>query len=475
MAANENTPLALHIPGSKSYDKAEESPPRYVYAIAACATLNSVNLGFDIGVNSGAGLLIQEDMRLTDWQLGVFMGSIHFVAAIGGLVSHEFTDRLGRRISFAVAQAIFLVGIAILCSAQSYSQLLLSRVFLGIAIGVSLALGPLYISELSPASHRGRLTTWAEVAINLGILIGFVANWVFVDLPQGMNWRVMTASGAVLPVLLIVLSLTVMPESPRWLISKGDVSQARTILASTHPAGEDIEEIVEGIRQQAETDAGYARLGWAPLLQPDACTRRLMMVGIGVAFAQQASGIESIVMYSPEIFRRAGVATSVKELFIATILVGVVKTVFILIAACFLDSLGRRPMLLFSSCGMALSHVLLSVAFFQGLPMLAASAVLLYVGFFSLGIGPITWLFASEVFPLHIRAKAMSTATTVNRIVSATVALTFLPLADLLGFAGYFLLFASIVAVSAVVQFFTVPETKGMTLEKISECFSKGA
>jgi len=470
MVATENTPLT-----SKGGDKEEPPLNWYVCVIAACATINSVNLGFDIGVNSGVGMLVQEDMGLTDWELGVFMGSIHFVAAVGGFMSHEITDRLGRRLSFLVAQVIFLIGIAILCCAQSYTQLLFSRVFLGLAIGVSLALGPLYISELAPAGHRGKLTTWSEIAINVGILIGFIVNWVFADLPHGVNWRVMVACGAVLPCVLIVLSLTVLPESPRWLIAKGQLPEAEEVLTSTHPPGEDIATLVNGIRHQAEEDAGNADRGWEPLLRPDEFTRRMMMVGIGVAFAQQVTGIESVVMYSPEIFKRAGVATNVKELFVATILVGVVKTLCIIVAACHLDSWGRRPLLLLSMAGMSSSLLLLSAGFHLDISMLAASAVLLYVSFFSLGIGPICWLFAAEVFPVHIRAKAMSVATTVNRLGSGTVALTFLPLADILGFAGYFLLFAFLILVCGVIQYFTVPETKGLTLEEISECLAKQA
>lgn len=474
MVVSERTPLAPQIKDVRT-SNSSDSLPWYVWLIAGFATLNSVNLGFDVGVNSGVGLLIQEDMGLTEWQLGVFMGSLHFVAAVGGMMSHKVMDHFGRRYSFTVSQFVFISGIAVLCFAQTYMQLILSRVFLGVALGISLALGPLYISEISPASHRGRLTTMAEIAINVGILIGFIVNWLFADLPRGVNWRVMIACGGILPFVLIILSLTILPESPRWLIAKGQVAQAEYILTCTHPAGEDVSKLVAGIIEQAEAEKGYAELGWEPLLRPDAFTRRMMMVGIGVAFAQQVTGIESVVMYSPEIFKSAGVAITDKELLRATIWVGIVKTLCILIAAHFLDKTGRRPLLLISMAGMACCQVMLAVAYLHSLSQVAALAVLFYVACFSLGIGPICWIYAAEVFPLHIRAKALSIATTVNRLTSGFVALTLLPLANVLSFAGYFLLFASFTATAGMVQYFTCPETKGLTLEQVSECFVKDA
>jgi sugar porter (SP) family MFS transporter len=466
--ASETTPL---IDGDTPHQETEKPPPLYVYVIAGIATINSINLGFEVGVSSGVGLLVQEDMHLTDWELGVYMGSVHYWAAVGSMFSHYFCDRLGRCKTFTVSQLIFLTGTCLLVTSKGVPQLFFSRIFTGFAVGVGLAIDPLYISEVAPASHRGQLTTLSDVAINAGVLLGFIANWAFADLPAGENWRVMPLVGIVGPVSLIILSLTVMPESPRWLTCQGRDHEAAQILRDTHGAGVDVDTLMDGIKREAQEEAQVAELGWQPILQADAPTRWMLFVGIGIACAQQIIGSESLVMYSPEIFKQAGVAKTDKDLFALTICVGILKTSFISVAACFLDNCGRRPLLLLSTVGMAAALATLSIGLDTGRGDVAVSGVFGFVAFFGVGLGPITWLLAAEVFPFIIRAKAMSIATTMNRICSATVTLTFLPLSDLLGLSGYFALFAAVSALIAITMFFSIPETKGKTLEEMKEIF----
>lgn len=463
MAVSETTPL-------RSKDA---TPPFYTYVISCFASLNSVNLGFDIGVSSGIGLLIQEDMHLTDWELGFFMGCIQLMAAIGAMCSHEISDRYGRCLTFTFAQVIFLIGICILGTANSFFLLILGRIFLGFAIGISLSIDPMYITEIAPASHRGKLTTLSEIAINVGIVLGFIVNWCLADLPDGTDWRAMVACGAVLPLALLILSLTIMPESPRWLVANGRAEEAESILFKTHSVGENISSLVDGIRQQIKESKSILELGWQPLLRPDPVTRYLMIVGIGVAFTQQLTGIESIIMYSPEIFKRAGVATTHKELFFVTIIMGVVKTLVIMVSACYLDNLGRRPLLILSTVGMSISDFLLAMAIYVRSSIGAVAGICSFVTFFSIGIGPVCWLMASEVFPVQIRAKAMSVATTLNRVASGLVATTFLPMAGFLTLAGYFWFFSGVIAAIFLWTCVYIPETKQMTLEQLVKDLGK--
>lgn len=470
MEADEETPIFAKADRPATASR----PPSYVYFIVGCAALNSVNLGYDIGVNSGVAVLIKDDFGLSDKQIGVFLGALHFIAAFGGLMNQAVSDRLGRCLTFTLAQIVLVIGVVILCTAGSFATLMVGRLFVGTGVGLGLAIDPLYMAEVSPADFRGMLTAWAEIATNLGVLLGFVANWVFNDLPLGQNWRVMLACGAVLPVVLVFLSLTLMPESPRWLVARGFTAEAEAVLRRTHAAGVDIPELVNEIRHQLQAEAEYESpglLGWAPLLLPDAVTRRMLLVGVGVAFAQQINGSESVVLYSPEIFKDAGVARTNSGLFAVTIVVGVVKVFFIIVSALLLDGVGRRPLLIVSTCGMALCQFVLAVALALSQGWLAAVAVWIFIAFFSLGIGPICWLLAAEVFPLRIRAKAMSMAAFVNRLTSGTIALTFLPLSGAMGLSGYYLLFAFITTGTALAAYSFVPETKQRTLEQLTDYF----
>jgi len=446
---------------------AAPSPPRYMYFIAGCAALNSINLGYDVGVSSGVGVYIREEFELEELQVGLFFGVLHFVAAAGGLWSQAVSDRLGRVRTFTVAQVICVAGIALVAGSGSFAVLMAGRVLVGVGVGVGLSIDPLYIAEAAPAAHRGMLTTWSELAINVGIVLGFVANWALAPLPAGVNWRVMVAIGAVLPCALLVLSLAAMPESPRWLAMRGRAAEAAAVLRRTHPAGEDVAALLQEMQAEIEADQEQARAGWAALLWPEPGTWRPVLVGLGVAVAQQVNASESVVFYSPTIFERSGVATSRQALFAATILVGFVKMGFVAVSGCLLDRVGRRPLLLLSLSAVAASLALLALGSRLAQSWLAVLATLCFMAAFSLGVGPETWLLVAELFPSRVRAKAMSLAVFLNRMTSGAVALTFLPLSKALGGqANYFAAFAVVTAGTALAAGWLVPETKGRSLEQ---------
>lgn len=438
--------------------------------LSACAALNSTNIGFDVGVSSGVAVCLQREWGISELQQGVYMGSIHFVAAFGALCQQSLSDRLGRRMTLVAAQIVLVVGLLLSVFAQNFIVLLAGRFFLGIGVGLGLAIDPLYVSELAPARTRGMFTSWPEIACNLGVLIGFCANWVFITASgeaEG-SWRGMIATGLILPIILIVLILTVMPESPRWLVKSGRIEEAATILRRTHGVADDVDCVIAGIRDEIERDAESARVGWALLLCPSAVVARMLLVGVGIAVVQQINGSESIVAFSPVIFQRAHVATSEQALFAATALVGLVKTGFVVLAAVSVDHLGRRPLLLFSTSAMTLCVALLSIATALDVGWLAVVAVCSFMASFSMGVGPVTWIMAAEAFPSQYRAKGMSLATFANRLTSGTVCLTFLPLSKALGGqAQYFAFFAVLTGLTVVGTALFAPETKGRTLEQL--------
>ena len=195
----------------------EEAVPRYVVLLAMCAALNSCNLGYDIGVNSGVGPHLQakgEGMNLSDLQLELFFGIFGLAAMLGAAVAYTASDGLGRRKAFACTSVTFIIGVLWTATATSYPSLMMGRFVTGLGVGLGLAIDPVYIAEVSPPKHRGRLVTWSETATNVGILLGFVSGFAFRDAGEA-GWRAMLALGAIIPSILLVLVFTFMPVRAR--------------------------------------------------------------------------------------------------------------------------------------------------------------------------------------------------------------------------------------------------------------------
>merc|ERR1719221_464473 len=446
--------------------KANDKGPVYMYLMAGCAALNSTNIGFDLGVSGGVALDLEEDLGLNQWQIGLFLGTPGFVAAFGGLCSQFVTDRFGRRLTFTFGQMTLISGLLFTMFSNSFPVIMLGRVLVGLGVGIAFAIDYLYIAELAPASHRGSLVSWAEVAINVGLLLGACVNRAFADAPPE-SWRWMLAFGLILPSILTILSLAVMPETPRFLLAKGFELEAAEVLKRTHPEGEDVASVIKAIEKERLQDAENEKLGWTPILKPNKAMRRAILVGIGVAFAQQINASESVVMYSATIFERAHVATTKSALFNCTVLTFFMKMFFVVLAGCFVDSRGRRPLLLSSVSVTALCLFGLSISTAADIGWFAVVSVCVFMAAFSIGIGPVTWLLCAEMFPSSVRAKAMSLGAFVNRLTSLLIAFSYLPLARALGGqAVYFLVFGIITTLSAVYMYILVPETKGLSLEE---------
>ena len=442
---------------------------------ALCAALNSCNLGYDIGVSTHAGGLIQRDLGLTDMQRQLFVGSLNFWSIFGSMTSHWICDAYGRRRSFQVAALTFIVGLSIMSAASSFAVLMVGRFFLGIGVGFGLAIDPLYISEMTPAAHRGELVTWSELAINVGIVLGFLSGIVFYDVDDKLEWRLMFLMGCILPVVLIVVAQFVMAESPRWLVSKGRDEEAKVILRMIYPEDFDIDPIALDIKEAMERERiAEDAVGWRMILFPTPAIRRMLVVGIGVAISQQAVGIDAIQYYLLDVLQQSGIESEKGQLGVLMIL-GVLKLVFVAIGSKLVDRCGRKSLLYCSCIGMCGACILTSFSFIGGKDSGAFAIVglSLYLSFFSIGMGPVAWLVPSEIFATSIRAKAMSVATVSNRIVATLMASTFLSTANAMGWGPFFLMLAGISVVVFIFAFFYIPETKGRSLEDMSVFFAE--
>ncbi|KAL2495093.1 putative polyol transporter 4 [Forsythia ovata] len=255
------------------------SSRRYVMACAIFASLNSVLLGYDVGVMSGAIIFIQEDLKITEVQEEILVGILSIISLLGSLAGGKTSDAIGRKWTMAFAAIVFQTGL-----------------FAGIGIGFGIMIAPVYIAEISPTVARGSLTSFPEIFVNFGILLGYVSNYAFSGLPAHINWRIMLAVG-ILPSVFIGFALLVIPESPRWLVMQNRIDEARI--------GE-IEERLAEIQQAASfVNAGKyeERAVWRDLLYPSPGVRRMLITGCGIQIFQQITGIDATVYYSPTIFK----------------------------------------------------------------------------------------------------------------------------------------------------------------------------
>jgi len=384
-------------------------------------------LGYDIGVMSGAKRVMQRDLLLSDRQVETLVGSLNLVSAGGGLLSGTLADsRLGRRGTVAFACIMSVAGSAVMAfapRAQGFEVLMVGRVLCGVAVGAGIMIAPLYISELSPKALRGTLVSFFEVAINVGILLGYVAGWAFRTLPDDTSWRWMMGVGGV-PPALILLCLCIMPESPRWLLARGREDEARSVLSGICKP-EEAKEALSAMKEDIKAPQLSLCEAAGELLCPPPGLRVLLLAGLGNAFFQQASGVEAAVYYTPEVLESAGFVDE-DALLLATVGVGLVKVTVIFIPLLLLDRVGRRPLLIISNVGICLAQLLISMSFLFGpdnssggnepepepepaaevpplAKWLAVGGQCAFVASFSLGVGPLAHVLSSE---LYVRTRS---------------------------------------------------------------------
>ncbi|CAN6441710.1 unnamed protein product [Victoria cruziana] len=484
MEKNQQGEVATPASSSRSHEKAPLN--KFAFACAILASMNSILLGYDIGVMSGAILFIKEDLGIGSTQEEILVGSLNFFSLFGAVVSGKTADWIGRRYTMVIASITFLVGALAMSLANSFVVLMIGRAVAGIGVGYSLMTGPVYTAEVSPASTRGMLTSLPEVFITVGILFGYIVNYAFSGLPEHLNWRLMLGVAGI-PAGMLIIGLIAMPESPRWLVAQGRMGEAKKVLDKTSADGEEAEarlaEIDAAARQES-LEAGNKSVWKELLVSPSRAVRRILLVAIGLNIFMQASGNDAVVYYTPEVFKAAGVEKK-QHLVAVTIVMGLVKTSFVIVSALFLDKVGRRPLLLTGSCGMAGSLFTLGVCSklieragkvtkFTWTIGLSIVAICADVSFFSIGMGPINWVYSSEVFPLRLRAQGSSLALSVNRVVSGVVSMSFLSMVKALSVGGTFFLFSGIAALGAIFFYMFLPETKGKTLEEIGSLFADG-
>ncbi|XP_022931637.1 polyol transporter 5-like [Cucurbita moschata] len=483
----------LQIPLIRSLDPPiKPSRNRFSSLCAIMASMSSVLLGYDIGVMSGAAIYIQQDFEISDVQVEILVGIINLYATIGAAAAGRTSDWIGRRYTMVLSAGFFFVGAILMGFAPNYPLLMSGRFVAGIGIGYASLIASVYTAEVSPASSRGSLSSFPEFFLNVGILLGYVSNYAFSKFPLQLGWRFMLGIGLFPSLFLAAIVIFVMPESPRWLVMQGRLCEAKQVLNKTSDSiGESLQRLADikkvvGIPASCDDDvvqvpkqSTHGGGVWKELfLHPTPAVRHVLITAVGVHFFLEATGMNAVVLYSPRIFEKAGISSSDHKL-LATVAVGVTKTVFILVATVLFDRVGRRPLILTSVGGMIISLVTLGVGLTiiersheEGtwLVGLCVGMVLADVAFFSMGMGPMGFV-SSEIFPLRLRAQGVSVGMVVNNAVGSVVSMTFLSLYHAITIGGAFLLYAGVATVGWMFFYVVFPETRGRNLEEVEGLF----
>jgi len=448
-------------------DKDQTHGKHFVYLATGISALGGMLFGYDIGVISGAILFIKKTLSLSSSMEEIVVSSVLVGSLLGAVAGGMLADRLGRRKLLIATAAVFALGAIGSALAPTTAWLIAARVLAGVAIGVASFVAPLYISEIAPVAIRGKLVSINQVALTSGIVISYLVDYAFAG---SQAWRWMFAM-AVIPAAAFGIGLLFIPDSPRWLAVRGHADRARVVLKQIRTPDQ-VEAELSDIQKSVAKQKG----NWSELLSP--LLRSAMIVGVGLAIAQQLTGINTVIYYAPTIFKFAGFS-SASVAILASVGVGVVNLALTVVAMQLIDRVGRRPLLLVSLAGMTLGLLVLGLAF--SLPQLSGSlgwiavaSLMIYVGSFAVGLGPVFWLVLSEIYPLRIRGRAMSVGTVTNWGGNLVVAVSFLTLTRIMGKSGTFWLYAGISIVAWLFAFFMVPETKGRSLEEIEAYMRAG-
>ncbi|MDQ2711053.1 MAG: sugar porter family MFS transporter [Acidobacteriota bacterium] len=449
---------------------------QYTGLVCAVAALGGLLFGYDFVVIGGAKPFYEVYFRLISAaQIGWANGCALLGCLAGSVLSGTVSDRLGRKNLLILSAVLFGVSSLLTAWANTFSMFVTWRILGGVAIGIASNVSPTYIAEISPALWRGRLVSLNQITIVVGILLAQIVNWIIADrVPNGataemirgswngqFGWRYMFLA-VVVPSLLFFLAALFVPESPRWLVLHGRKQEATAIFSRIGGAAyalRAVRDIEVATAVESNTQVARSQLR-SPRIQ------RVLLIGVVLAILQQWSGINILFNYAEEVYRSAGYG--VNDILFNIVITGTVNLVFTLIAFRIVDKRGRRPLMLFGCAGVALSHFLIGLGYrlgIRGLPILLFT--LLTIGCYAMSLAPVTWVLISEIFPTRFRGAGVAVSVSALWIASFLLTFTFPVLIEKFGTPGTFWTYAFICTAGFAFIYFTVPETKGKTLEEI--------
>ncbi len=446
----------------------------FLRTIILVSTFGGLLFGYDTGVINGALPYMSESdqLNLNSFTQGLVTSALLFGAAFGAVVGGRLADYNGRRKTILYLAILFFVSTIGCTISPNAAVMILCRFLLGLAVGGASVTVPTYLAEMSPAESRGKMVTQNELMIVTGQLLAFTFNAIIGNM-LGENphvWRYMLPIAAI-PAVFLFFGMLRVPESPRWLVSKGKNNEALTVLQKIRESKRAKSELQE-IESAYEQEAKMEKATFKDLTTP--WVRRVVFLGIGIAVVQQITGVNSIMYYGTEILKDAGFQT--EAALIGNIGNGVISVLATFVGIWLLGKVGRRPMLITGLVGTTTALLLIGIfsLVFEGsaaLPYIVLALTITFLAFQQGAISPVTWLMLSEIFPLRLRGLGMGVTVFCLWGINFLVGLTFPVLLASIGLSTTFFVFVvfGIGAILFVKKF--VPETKGLTLEELEQRF----
>jgi sugar porter (SP) family MFS transporter len=467
-----------------------EQKKGFVMKVSLIVALGGFLMGFDASVISGVIKFIEPEFNLSKIQLGWAVSCLTLTSTLAMIVSGSLSDKYGRKAVLKWAAILYAVSSLAAGFAPSFAMLVIARLLAGLGVGASLIVAPMYIAEISPAKIRGRMVSFNQLNIVLGISVAFFSNYLILQLAKSDSsfahalnfsehaWRWMLGIET-LPALLYFIFLYFVPASPRWLAMKGEDQKALEVLTKANGA-EGAVAVMKDIKESLKTSVKKEKVPVSELFKP--ALKLVLLIGIVIAILQQITGINAVFFYAPMIFEQTGIGTD--SAFSQAIFVGLINIVFTILAMWLIDKVGRKFLLIVGFSGIFISMAVLAYSFYvatygadgtvtQINSWMVLVGILGFVASFAISVGPVMWVLFSELFPTRVRGLAISFAGFVNSAFSFVVQLVFPWELATLGSAATFMIYGVFGLVGLIFVLIFLPETKGKTLEELERILVK--
>ncbi len=432
-----------------------------LWRLATLSALFGFLFGFDEGVIAGALPFIGKQFDISPVAEGFMTAAVPLGAVAGAIIAAAWSDRFGRRRVLLACSVLFGIGSIICGLAPEVVVLTIARLMLGIAIGASALAAPMFLAELAPAERRGAIVSAFQLMITVGILVSYLTGLVLAD---SGHWRTMLMLGVV-PAVVTFGGMIGAAESPRWLVMRNRSAEAADVVRSLQPdlAPAQIDRMMKEIEEKSHATGDVPT--WNAFLAPS--VRRITIFAMMAFLLQQVSGINAVIYYAPRILHSSGFG-SMGEQLLGTVGIGVINVAMTFVAILSVDRLGRRPLFIFAFVGTTLS--LLVIAWAMGAaeaPIVGLVGLFAYIAVFAMSLGPLPWLYMSELFPLQLRSRGMALASVTNWSFNFMVVFLFPVATKHLGTMGTMLVFAAFCAAGVAYAWVWAPESKGESLEAL--------